>query len=278
MILKLISKQKIVHDNLVGLVNYVKIEQVVINLLRNAHDALMLQNESREIEIVLDLDREESMITIDVIDNGSGIPSKIQSEIFDMFVTTKDIGEGTGLGLAICTRIMNSHNGKLKLISSTKGKTVFRMSIPMIEASSYCNSETHFNLLDKMDAQKILVLDNEVEVLNVFNTIFKDSGYVFIGSTSPVEALNFLDTITVDLIITDYEMPEMNGSEFVSKVREKEQDIPIFYLSSQTNIENFQNDKDKHNISGFIMKPFSKKQILDTICACLKDKIIEEDK
>ena len=99
----------------------------------------------------------------------------------------------------------------------------------------------------------------------------KDTEYIFIGSTDPKEALKFVDGMNVDLIITDYEMPGLNGTEFVQKLRDKGITTPVFYLSSGSNLSKYKYDKDSLNISGFIVKPFSKDQIKDTI-----EKVLEE--
>ncbi|OFZ23571.1 MAG: hypothetical protein A2202_04375 [Bdellovibrionales bacterium RIFOXYA1_FULL_36_14] len=264
--------KNIADINSVGLINRIKIEQVLVNLLKNAYDAIKGSSEKNKlVTINLSRDQEEEKTIIDIIDNGDGISEENQKNIFNMFFTTKKVGEGTGLGLSICTRILDSHNGKLTLFSSKKGETIFRIELPAIEASSYSYSESNLNRLVNKDGFKILVVDNEVEVLNVFNTIFKDTEYIFIGSTDPKEALKFVDGMNVDLIITDYEMPGLNGTEFVQKLRDKGITTPVFYLSSGSNLSKYKYDKDSLNISGFIVKPFSKDQIKDTI-----EKVLEE--
>ena len=97
------------------------------------------------------------------------------------------------------------------------------------------------------------------------NKFLQDSGYVFIGSTNGEEALDFLDTIQVDLIITDIEMPAMDGIEFARRVRELGITVPLYYLSSSGNVEKFDKNKDQLKITGFIVKPFGQQRILDVI-------------
>ncbi|MCK5073804.1 MAG: response regulator [Bacteriovoracaceae bacterium] len=257
---------KMETTEIVVLVNRIKIEQVIVNLLKNAFDAINGTSvKNGKVEIIVTTDYTRDMINIDVVDNGGGISDKDKDDIFDMFFTTKNIGDGTGLGLSICKRIMSAHSGTLILESSKKGETVFRIRIPVVEASSYSYNETFLKRISSSDGKKILVVDNEVEVLNVMNKFLQDSGYVFIGSTNGEEALRFLKNIQVDLIITDVEMPLMSGEEFASKVRSQRVNVPLYYLSSTKNVEIFNKNKDKLNIAGFLMKPFSQTQVLDII-------------
>jgi signal transduction histidine kinase/ActR/RegA family two-component response regulator len=257
-------------DNIVVHVNAVKIEQVIINIAKNAMDAIVSKSiKDGKVEIILEQDSKENFVNIKIIDNGQGIPKKIQEEIFSPFFTTKEVGEGTGLGLSISSKIIESHQGQLQL-ESTEGKgTTFIIRLPVIEVSSYSHNEYLMNRNNNKNGKRILVVDNEVQILNIMNKFLEDEGHIFVGSTNAEEALRFLENISIDLIITDYQMPKMNGSEFSKKVREKGIDCPLFYLTSKKNIEKFNEDKDKYKVSGLILKPFSHDDILKTINAAL---------
>ncbi len=256
---------KLQDEDLVGLVNKVKIEQVLINLCKNALDALLsAQTKNPVVTIELIKMPKENYLNIVVTDNGPGIPKEIHEDIFSPFFTTKEVGEGTGLGLSICSKIIESHQGAIKL-ESEKGKGAkFTIKLPVIEMSSYSQNEILMNQKNR-DGKRILVVDNEVQILNILNKFIEDEGHVFVGSTNGQEALRFLESIRIDLIITDHSMPKMNGSEFSKKVRESGIKCPIYYLTSKKNIEHFNQDKDKYNVSGLILKPFTREEILETI-------------
>jgi signal transduction histidine kinase len=100
--------------------------QVWINLIDNAIDAL---DEAGTIQIRTI--QQQDIVTVEIVDNGSGIPSEIQSRIFDPFFTTKEVGKGTGLGLDIAHRIVvNLHHGNLRC-QSKAGRTCFEVQLPL---------------------------------------------------------------------------------------------------------------------------------------------------
>lgn len=259
------------EKDLVALVNKLKIEQVLINLLSNALDALVDSGiENPEVKVEVKKDRTSNLLEIRVSDNGPGIPVENHSEIFNAFFTTKDVGEGTGLGLAIASKIIEAHQGSLTALDSDEGAN-FLIQLPCIEVLSYTQNEMFQRARDVQDEEtlKVMVLDNEVQVLNVLNKICADEGIVFMGSVNGFDALKILEDISVDLIITDYLMPQMNGSEFAKKVRESDITSPILYLSSASNQEFFKRDKDQLGISGMILKPFSKEEVIKGIYGAL---------
>ncbi|MCO4794147.1 MAG: response regulator [Bacteriovoracaceae bacterium] len=259
------------EKDLVGLVNKVKIEQVMVNLLSNALDALVdSKTKNPEVQVFVRKDRESNLLEIRVSDNGPGIPEDAREDIFNAFYTTKDIGEGTGLGLAIASKIIEVHQGTLHAEDSKDGAS-FLIQLPFIEILSYAQNEMIQRARDVQDEStlKVMVLDNEVQVLNILNKICADEGIVFMGSVNGNDALKILDDISVDLIITDYFMPQMDGGEFSSKVREKNIKCPILYLSSASNQDVFLRDKDKYGISGMILKPFTKEEVIKGIYGTL---------
>jgi two-component system NtrC family sensor kinase len=107
-----------------------KINQVIMNLLSNAIDALRrIKGTSKIITIETLLNAPDVVIRIS--DNGIGIPPAIISKIFDPFYTTKDVGEGTGLGLSIVYGIIKSHNGKIEVQSEKNKNTTFAITLPV---------------------------------------------------------------------------------------------------------------------------------------------------
>lgn len=107
-----------------------QLQQVLLNLITNAVDALQLQEE-RVIDIIFA--QNNSNLHISVEDNGPGIPKEIIDKIFDTFFTSKQKGKGTGLGLSICKSIIDSHDGKIEVISESGKGTKFIIDIPLNE-------------------------------------------------------------------------------------------------------------------------------------------------
>lgn len=110
-----------------------QITQVLINLLSNARDAMP---EGGKVIIRTAFEHEINYVCLSVGDNGVGIPSQIQSRIFDPFYTTKPIGKGTGLGLSIVAGIMRAHGGRIELESETGRGTTFSLYFPVSEVAT----------------------------------------------------------------------------------------------------------------------------------------------
>jgi two-component system, LuxR family, sensor kinase FixL len=106
-------------------VDKIQIQQVLLNLLRNAAEAIAEQDDGR---IVLGAAQHaDGIVEISVADNGSGLPEEIRTKLFQPFVSTKKTG--MGIGLSICHTIISAHNGRLWAESNSDGGTVFRMTL-----------------------------------------------------------------------------------------------------------------------------------------------------
>ncbi len=105
-----------------------QISQVLMNLIRNARDALLTQEKR---SITLRLKAETKSVRIEVQDNGPGIPEKVRKHLFQPFVTTKPEGQGTGLGLSVCHGIIHSHGGEITALSVQGQGTTWKILLPL---------------------------------------------------------------------------------------------------------------------------------------------------
>lgn len=103
------------------------ISQVIANLISNAIDAVC--NQKKERKIFINILKDNNNTTIQILDSGPGVPEELKDKIFESFVTTKAEGKGTGLGLSISKKIMESHNGELRLNTSI-ARSCFEMIFP----------------------------------------------------------------------------------------------------------------------------------------------------
>jgi signal transduction histidine kinase len=123
---KNINVKKSYCDYLVEVQAYIgELNQVWTNIIDNAIYAV---KQGGEIQVETNCDKKN--VNVKIIDNGSGIPKEILSRIFDPFFTTKKVGEGTGIGLDLVQRIVNRHNGEIK-VNSKPGRTEFLICIPI---------------------------------------------------------------------------------------------------------------------------------------------------
>jgi len=109
-----------------------QLNQVFMNILSNANDALMEQTEQPHKQIVISTQTVAAdQVVVKIRDNGPGIPPEIKDKIFDPFFTTKDVGKGTGLGLSISYQIVKKHQGQIEVTSQPGQGTEFTISLPI---------------------------------------------------------------------------------------------------------------------------------------------------
>ena len=110
------------------LIDKVQIQQVIVNLMRNAIEAMEV-SDRRELTVSTEL-AEDGVITISVADSGPGIAPELADRLFQPFVTTK--AQGMGVGLSICRSIVEAHNGRLWAETNPDGGAIFRFTVPAI--------------------------------------------------------------------------------------------------------------------------------------------------
>jgi len=110
------------------LVDHVQVQQVVLNLVRNAVEA-MEQVERRELTVGTRAVPEQEMVEVIIADTGPGIAPELADRLFQPFVTTK--ATGMGLGLSICREIVEAHHGRLTTAPASTGGAVFRVTLPI---------------------------------------------------------------------------------------------------------------------------------------------------
>ena len=241
--------------------NRVKIEQVIVNLIQNAIDAMVdAKVEKPTITISLNSEENTSFVQLRIADNGPGIKPEDKEKVFQTFYTTKEIGKGTGLGLSISNRIIESHQGKLKLIDSKLGAT-FEITLPSTALSNYIQGDWSKILNSDGNSIKVLIVDNEPQILNLCMSFLKDGPYLFLGATSGKEALEILERTDINLVITDLNMPDQNGISLLKELRDKNYQGPALLLSSREGIQTYTEHKDEHQISGILLKPFNKEEL-----------------
>jgi signal transduction histidine kinase len=114
-------------------VNPEEIQQVILNLILNGEQAM--RGAHRGGTLTVTTNWVDDMVTIEIQDDGPGVPAALAGRVFEPFFSTKEVGEGTGLGLSIAMGIAEAHGGTLTLVPTEKG-ACFRLSIPAANASA----------------------------------------------------------------------------------------------------------------------------------------------
>lgn len=201
--------------------NDARLEQVVLNLLLNAAQAMSeTHSERNEIRVSVRSDGEGRAV-LEVADNGEGIPAEVLPRIFDPFFTTKPHGVGTGLGLSICHGIVAALGGQVTCHSEPGSGTTFRVALPTIDPE-----ETPIPVR-KSDAPaaggrraRVLVVDDEVPIANTLRELLSLEHDV-VAVTSGREALDAVHrSADFDVVLCDLMMPGMSGIDLYQRLRE----------------------------------------------------------
>ncbi len=209
-----------------------QLEQVVLNLVVNARQALEKMIDRREAPrdprplptIRVRTAVQSDVVTIEVKDNGPGIGAADLPRIFDPFFTTKDEGEGSGLGLAVVHGIVTQHGGAIDVASTLGSGSQFRVSLPRdtsrwqpddaTAAASLPAAEPDPNPLD------ILIVDDESAIRSLLERAFTSRGHAVMHAADGTQALNVAAQMPFDVVICDLRMPGLSGREVVKQMRE----------------------------------------------------------
>lgn len=216
-------------------------EQVIINLLTNAKDAIKDSaaetiSDIPEITLLCKPNLELQTVEISISDQGPGIPDRIMPRIFDPFYTTKEPGKGTGLGLAICMGIVNSMGGMMKAENTFSGAK-FTISLPLRNDEPASTEKQSLSPISTNESSpittghRILIVDDEETAASTLALHLRRLGYEVETANDGIEAFSRFIDKPADLIVTDLRMPRMDGEELISKLRSENPDLPIVIIT-----------------------------------------------
>jgi PAS domain S-box-containing protein len=243
-----------------------QIHQVVMNLCTNSFQALEGRGGTLSIRLsqrkitdhlanVLDI-QPARYLQLVIADDGPGITQDIQDKIFDPFFTTKRQGEGTGLGLAVVHGIVKGHNGAIRVESVPDEYAKFEILLPLMTASSL-----HANQEDPTvyrGDETILFVEDDEDQLVLIPRVLGQLGYNVLACPNGIEACRYFndEDTSFDLIISDYDMPEMTGLQLAEKIGQTHPGIPVIIVTGRKPPEDMQANSD--NIKKLIRKPYNK--------------------
>ncbi len=201
-----------------------QITQVIINLIINAEQAITGTGKGDRICVATSLGKSGDSIEIFVADNGPGIPQNIMPRIFEPFFTTKDIGDGTGIGLAFCHRIIHSHGGQIWIDADWPKGSRFGISLPVTGGTQHTQIDHQETRRHRTDT-RVLVVDDEIDVAELIAEILKKEGFRVDLVHSGVEALDRLARNPYDLLLSDLNMPDLDGRGLYEVVRDEYPDL-----------------------------------------------------
>lgn len=244
------------------------LSQVFMNLTINAIDAMpsggrisistsTFRPERQALNPLLE---EGEYVALKFSDTGKGIPPEIKDRVFEPFFTTKG-AKGTGLGLSIVYRIIKEHKGAITAESQPGKGTTFYIYLPAAGKSQSDGKEIK---LLPLRPERLLVVDDEVEVLDLIKDILESQGYEVHTLKDPLLACKMDKEMIegIDLLITDIMMPYMNGKELIRYFKALKPSMKVIAISAH-DIWNI--GKRDDNIDAYISKPFQGIYLLSVV-------------
>lgn len=260
-----------------------QLEQVLVNLTMNAHDAMPTGGTLTiaTSNVVLSPQGPETtpdrphgeFVQLVVRDTGVGMEPQILAHVFEPFFTTKAVGQGTGLGLASCYGAVKQWDGEIDVSSAPGEGTTFRLRFPrtmrtVSEAPAVITSHTAALL---GQGERILLVEDEPIVRTLARRTLQSAGYAVVEATNGEEALAHLDLSgeTFALVLSDVVMPRMNGKALADQVLRRFPALPVILMTGYSRgmlTESGLLDADVRVIE----KPFTRDVLLAEVQAALR--------
>ncbi|HPN30958.1 MAG TPA: PAS domain S-box protein [bacterium] len=237
-----ISLQKKYKSKKLAYVDFDQIQQVFLNLIINARHAIVPKKKGK---ITITVKDEKNNIVVKIVDNGIGMSDEVKNNLFTPFFTTKgalakdEFGlKGTGLGLPVSFSIIKNHNGNIKAESEFGKGTAFIIEIP-----AYNQNEKLTAAVEEKDMIferaannefKILVIDDEPEILSLMKRLLKKIGYERCDCFETLE--NIEETLKINnynLVFLDIFMPKIKGDKLFGLIKNIKPDLPVVFISGQ---------------------------------------------
>jgi two-component system cell cycle sensor histidine kinase/response regulator CckA len=256
-----------------------QLEQVLMNLVVNARDAMSAGGEIRiETEVTtlatpLKRDRATvpsgDYVTLKVSDQGVGIAPDKLPKVFEPFYTTKRTGEGTGLGLSTAYGIVKQTGGYIFVDSVVGNGTVFTLFFPVHEEDAETVPVAKAPVqasAPKHGEGVVLLVEDEAPVRAFASRALRLRGYTVLEAESAEDALRTLEDpgLTVDVFVTDVVMPGLDGPSWVREALKERPDVRVVFVSGYAEGA-FSDSQPVIPNSVFLPKPFSLNQLTDTV-------------
>jgi two-component system, cell cycle sensor histidine kinase and response regulator CckA len=223
-----------------------QIEQVIMNLVINARDAmptggtLIVETSNVELDQSYAITHPEApvgqCVLLTVTDTGNGMDEGTQARIFEPFFTTKASAKGTGLGLATVYGIIKQSGGEISVTSLQGHGTTFRILLPASAGAGADRADVQEYPVAAGGSETILLVEDDALVRNLVQTVLRNAGYTVLEAAHGHEALVIAQqhTGTIDLLVTDVVMPQMSGRELAEQLSQVRRQIKVLFMSGYT--------------------------------------------
>ena len=253
-------------EGLVVVADANQLESVVLNLVINARDALkgagrITISARPATQVPSDLPPGE-YVSLEVTDDGPGIPADIIDKVFEPFFTTKPIGQGTGLGLSMTYGFARQSGGTARVHSVVGQGTTIELLLP--RGDSAASEAAVEDARAPGGAERILLVDDNELVRGMALEVLVDAGYEVVACTDAAEALQAAAQRGFDLLLTDVGLPGISGRELADRVRERHPGTAVLFVTGYA-----ENAQDRQAFLGermdLLLKPFNLNELLRAV-------------
>ncbi len=262
-------------------VDPVQVEQMVINLVLNARDAMpaggtiFIEIENvkvgEDLPVHSDVVEEGEYVVLSVVDQGTGIDDETLPHLFEPFFTTKEEGKGTGLGLSTVYGIIRQTGGYVDVVSRPGEGTTFSLYFPALPDAEVGDDRYVEPTSPRLRGREtVLLVEDEGMVRELGSRVLNSHGYLVLEAEDGLEALEVCKHHEgpIHLVVTDVVMPGMNGGELARRIADLVPDAEILFISGYTG-----GALVEHGVledgTNFLQKPFSPDAFVRTVRAIL---------
>jgi PAS domain S-box-containing protein len=243
-----------------------ELEQVLMNLVVNARDAMPRGGRLTIETATVDLDADYAALhpdvapgrytVVSVTDTGCGMDAETKRRAFEPFFTTKGKTHGTGLGLATCYGIVRGCHGHISLYSEVGVGSVFKVHLP---AHAWV-PERRLDDASKADAtgtESVLLIEDDAQLRMTIRRVLEACGYRVMEANGSAQALEFCESHAdaIDLVLSDMVMPGLSGPETVDRIRQHRNHAKVLFMSGYSDHAVFRHGPAQARVN-FIQKPF----------------------
>ncbi len=210
--------------------------------------------------------QDDKNVVFTVTDTGVGMTEDVRRRIFDPFFTTKG-EEGTGLGLPVSYSIVKRHGGEMRVESRPGAGTTFTVALPIgtsIPAEPPPEGEA-----TSRRRGRILLVDNDPQVMSILGEMLGDAGHHVVPVGSGAEALRVFVRGGFDLVMTNIGMAGMNGWELAERIRERDPQVPLIFITGWGLQEQDQVRCRGLGVSSLLFKPVRPAELHNTVQSAL---------
>ena len=263
-------KNNLCREELIIKGDATQLQQVLMNLLSNACDALVGVADAEIVLTIESFEADEQFVSshegldhhlfahLIVKDNGAGIRDENKEHIFEPFYTTKEVGMGTGLGLSMVYGAIQSHGGVLEVESQDEVGTSFHIYLPLIKEENIHIAPEYGVEPFMGNGEVILLVDDNADVRETGKEVLESLGYQVLEASDGLQAIEVfvVSQHDISLIIMDVVMPRLGGVQAIERIKDINPDVKVIFASGYDKDEGLKSEmpSDEYNM---LSKPFS---------------------